>query len=186
MTSKSSFEIKWPLVATFFYASVFAIHAYLAALKKHQHKNEYVNTSAERHLLYTFCLPGKIQLRYLNNKHVLHFEIHENIRFRLKWRRCSLDRQWCHREILLGKTPRNLCSFCGGTVNSWFKKVHFSFLKSRVVWFKKDLCSESKNWLSEKNTYYVGEFTTCEIFLKSRVICTMHFFFQSKYYLDTW
>ena len=38
-----------------------------------------------------------------------------------------------------------------GTVNSRFKKVHFSFLKSRVVWFKKDLCSESKNWLSEKN-----------------------------------
>ena len=37
------------------------------------------------------------------------------------------------------------------TVNSWFKKVHFSFLKSRVVWFKKDLCSESKNRLSEKN-----------------------------------
>ena len=38
-----------------------------------------------------------------------------------------------------------------GTVNSRFKKVHFSFLKSRVVWFRKDLCSESKNQLSEKN-----------------------------------
>ena len=37
------------------------------------------------------------------------------------------------------------------TVNSRFKKVHFSFLKSRVVWFKKDLCSESKNRSSEKN-----------------------------------
>ena len=31
------------------------------------------------------------------------------------------------------------------TVNSRFKKVHSSFFKSRVVWFKKDLCSESKN-----------------------------------------
>ena len=36
-------------------------------------------------------------------------------------------------------------------VNSRCKKVHFSFLKSRVVWFKKDLCSESKNRSSEKN-----------------------------------
>ena len=38
-----------------------------------------------------------------------------------------------------------------GTVNSWFKKVHVFFLKSRVVRFKKDLCSESK-------INYVGEF----------------------------
>ena len=37
------------------------------------------------------------------------------------------------------------------TVNSWCKKVYFSFLKSRVVWFKEDLCYESKNQLSEKN-----------------------------------
>ena len=37
------------------------------------------------------------------------------------------------------------------TVNSRFKKVHFSFLKSRVVWFKKDQCSKSKNRSSEKN-----------------------------------
>ena len=36
------------------------------------------------------------------------------------------------------------------TVYSGFKKVLFSFLKSRVVWFKKDLCSESKNRSSEK------------------------------------
>ena len=27
------------------------------------------------------------------------------------------------------------------TVNSRVKKVHYSFLKSRVVWFKKDLCT---------------------------------------------
>ena len=39
----------------------------------------------------------------------------------------------------------------GNTVNSWFKKVHFSFLNLRVVWFKKDLCSEFKNLSSEKN-----------------------------------
>ena len=37
------------------------------------------------------------------------------------------------------------------TVNSRFKKVQFSFLKSRVVWSKKYLCSESKNQSSKKN-----------------------------------
>ena len=37
------------------------------------------------------------------------------------------------------------------TLKSWFKNVHFFFLKSRLVWFKKDLCSESKNRLPEKN-----------------------------------
>ena len=36
--------------------------------------------------------------------------------------------------------------------NSWFKKVNISFLKSRVVWFKKDLCSKPKNRSSERNT----------------------------------
>ena len=46
-----------------------------------------------------------------------------------------------------------------GTVNSRFGKVHFSFLQSRVVRFKKDLCSESKNQLSEKMPY-IGEFAT--------------------------
>ena len=40
------------------------------------------------------------------------------------------------------------------TVNSQFKTVHFSFLKSRVVWFKKELCSESKNRSSEKNALF--------------------------------
>ena len=34
------------------------------------------------------------------------------------------------------------------TVNSQFKRPHFSFLKSRVVLFKKDLCSESKDFAS--------------------------------------
>ena len=43
--------------------------------------------------------------------------------------------------------PFMLCN----TINSQFKEVHFSFLKLRVVWFKKDLCSESKNSLSERN-----------------------------------
>ncbi len=51
------------------------------------------------------------------------------------------------------------------TVNSRFKKVHFSFLKSRVVWFKKDLCSE----------YLVLMHLLVEIFLKSRVYCTDSF-----------
>ena len=57
------------------------------------------------------------------------------------------------------------------TVNSWLKKVYFSFLKSRVVWFKTDLCSESKNRSSEKKCLmYVN--LQPEIFLKSRVYCT--------------
>ena len=50
-----------------------------------------------------------------------------------------------------------------GTVNSRLKKVHFSFLKSSIVWFKKVLCSESNNWLSEKNTLE-GEFATWDLF----------------------
>ena len=39
------------------------------------------------------------------------------------------------------------------TVNSRFKKFNFSFLKSRVVWFKKNLYSESKNRSTEKNAW---------------------------------
>ena len=39
------------------------------------------------------------------------------------------------------------------TVNSRFKKVH-SFLKLRIVRFKKDLFSESKNRSSEKNALF--------------------------------
>ena len=50
----------------------------------------------------------------------------------------------------------------GITVNSWFKKVHVSFLKSRVVWFKTDLCSESKSRSSEKMPY-VGKFATWDL-----------------------
>ena len=39
-----------------------------------------------------------------------------------------------------------------GTVNSRFKKLHFSFLKSSVVWFKKDFWYESKIRSSEKKS----------------------------------
>ena len=39
------------------------------------------------------------------------------------------------------------------TGKSRFKKPHFFFLKSRVVWFKKDLCTESENRSAEKMTY---------------------------------
>ena len=46
---------------------------------------------------------------------------------------------------------RHLSKQFESTVKSWFKKVHFFFLKSRLVWFKKDLCSESKNRFPEKN-----------------------------------
>ena len=55
----------------------------------------------------------------------------------------------CFVEFLSKKYLRQISIL--GTVNSRFKKVHFSFLKSRVVWCKKDLCSESKNRSSEKN-----------------------------------
>ena len=60
-----------------------------------------------------------------------------------------------HFRLAFKETYTKLISRCENqdtnTVNSRFKKVHFSSLKSRVVWFKKDLCSESKNRLSEKN-----------------------------------
>ena len=41
----------------------------------------------------------------------------------------------------------------------WRNRI-FSFLKSRVVWFKKYLCTESENRSSEKKMSYVGEFTS--------------------------
>ena len=43
--------------------------------------------------------------------------------------------------------------------NYLFNKVNLFFLKSRVVRFKKDWCSESKNWSSGKMSY-VGEFAS--------------------------
>ena len=75
-------------------------------------------------------------------------------------------------KSFLQATPYNflLCSmndnwrssYFFSTVNSWFKKVHLFFLKSRVVWLKKGLCSESKIWLSNK-MLYVGEFATWDL-----------------------
>ena len=47
-------------------------------------------------------------------------------------------------------------------VNSQFRKAHFSFLRLRFVWFKKDLCSESKNGQPKKMPY-VGEFSTWDL-----------------------
>ena len=55
---------------------------------------------------------------------------------------------YCH-YIFSKNSKRNLW----WTVRPRFKKLHFSFLKSRVVWFKKDLCTESKNRLSDKNAW---------------------------------
>ena len=54
------------------------------------------------------------------------------------------------------------CLHLINTVNSRFKKAHFSFLKLRFVWFKKDLCSESKNGQLKKMPY-VGEFSTWDL-----------------------
>ena len=48
------------------------------------------------------------------------------------------------------------------TVNPRFKKVHFFFLKSRVVWCKKNLCSKSKNGRQRKLPY-VGEFASLDL-----------------------
>ena len=48
------------------------------------------------------------------------------------------------------------------TGESRFKKPYFSFLQLRVVWFKKDLCIESKNRSSKKMSY-VGKFISCDL-----------------------
>ena len=45
-----------------------------------------------------------------------------------------------------------ILTYLSSAVNSRFKKLRFSFLKSRVVWFKKDLLYEPKNQASERNT----------------------------------
>ena len=55
-------------------------------------------------------------------------------------------------EYNLGKTL-NLAI----TGKSQFKISHFFSLRSRVVWFKKNLCTESESWSAEKMSY-VGEF----------------------------
>ena len=65
------------------------------------------------------------------------------------------------------------------TVKSWFKKVHFFFLKSRLVWFKKDLCSESKNrlppknplcrWISNLRSFLNQDITVIEIFYQDQM-----------------
>ena len=66
-------------------------------------------------------------------------------------------RSLCFSTLLNCFVLKTLCSktkplrIVTSTVNSRFKKPHFSFLKSRVVWFKKDLCTEFKNRSSEKN-----------------------------------
>ena len=63
------------------------------------------------------------------------------------------------------------------TGKSRFKKLHFSFLKSRVVWFKKDLCTEFKNSSYQKKnalcTYLLRWICKLQvdIFLKSRIHC---------------
>jgi hypothetical protein len=76
-----------------------------------------------------------------------------------------------HSSLKVNKLIYSFEPLLGSTVNSRFKKVHFSFLISRYVWFKKDLCSESKNWSPEKNAL-CRLILQLEIFLKSRVYCT--------------
>ena len=68
------------------------------------------------------------------------------------------------KSFVLRKFCRMICNCAWGfsTVNSRFKKVNFSSLKSRVVWFRKDLCSEPKN-RSSKKMPYVGEFETWDL-----------------------
>ena len=79
------------------------------------------------------------------------------------WRLCS---NWRKNKILLNIS----------TVNSRFKKVHFSFLKSRVIWFRKDLFSEFKNRSSEKIPY-IGEFAT---FLNQEFTVFMKFWIRNS------
>ena len=67
---------------------------------------------------------------------------------------------WPKPSIIISISWRSLkfkLHFFWNTGKSWFKKPHFSFLISRVVWFKKDLCYISKNRLLQKRPY-VSEF----------------------------
>ena len=64
----------------------------------------------------------------------------------------NLNFSFCKRQIILFTVCLEIETTC--TVNSRFMNVHFSFLKSRVVWFEKDLCSEFKNRSSEKNALF--------------------------------
>ena len=82
------------------------------------------------------------------------------------------------RELLTGSAQsatragkKNDPFFYVNTGKSRFKKLHFSFLKSRVVSFKKDLFIESKTACSKKNCLLLMNLQV-EIFLKSRVHCT--------------
>ena len=52
------------------------------------------------------------------------------------------------------------------TVNFQFKKVYFSFRRSRVVWFKKDLFSESKTGRIITNGFKVADIDDSKIFQK--------------------
>ena len=72
------------------------------------------------------------------------------------WKLLLIINHW-----ILGPTIEEFPFF--STVKSRFRKLHFFFLKSRVVWFKKDLCTESKN-RSSKKMFYPGEFTGWDLF----------------------
>ena len=58
------------------------------------------------------------------------------------------------------------------TGKSWFKKSQFFFLKSRVVWFKKYLCTESVHQSAEKKSCLMKVNLQVEVFLKWRFHCT--------------
>ena len=64
----------------------------------------------------------------------------------LFWKKARLSLIFLIETTLTIKTKKFI------TVNSRFKKLLFSFLKLRVVWFKKDLSTESRNRLSQKNS----------------------------------
>ena len=66
----------------------------------------------------------------------------------LFWKKARLSLIFLIETTLTIKTKKFI------TVNSRFKKLLFSFLKFRVVCFKKDLSTESRNRVSQKNSLY--------------------------------
>ena len=68
-----------------------------------------------------------------------------------------------------------------------FKKPHFLFLKSRVLWFRKKLWTKSKKQLLQKNVFkYIGAFSDWDLYQKEiplyLLICTVNLVHINAHY----
>ena len=73
-----------------------------------------------------------------------------------------------------------------GTVNSWFKKVHFSFLKSRVVWFKKNLCTGCSNSIWHTLESKMGTFEFYQFIFKKVILAGLSSLWQKRCQNSIW